>query len=211
MGKHYVITIARGFGSGGKTIGQMLAGELSIEYFDRDILRLASEESGIYEGLFGMLEEKGKRRRLLRKDGQYRHEKPSTRPESSEFVSDDNLFKFQAEIIKGLAEREESSIIVGRCADYVLEGRENLVRLYIYADHEACVQNVMEMYAWPRKDAERIIEKTDKNRSTYYRYYTGRDWKDASNYDLCINTSSLGYEKSVQVIRDYLRTRGLQA
>lgn len=173
MGKNYVITIARGFGSGGKTIGQMLAGELSIEYFDRDILRLASEESGIYEGLFGMLEEKGKRRRLFRKDGEYRHEKPDTRPESSEFVSDDNLFKFQAQIIKGLSEREENCIIVGRCADYILEGRENLVRLFIYADRETCIKNVMQMYGWARKDAQRVIEKTDKNRSTYYRYYTG--------------------------------------
>ena len=210
MSKNYVITIARGFGSGGKTIGQMLAGELGIEYYDRDILRMASEESGIYEGLFGMLEEKGKRRRLFRRDGEYRHEKPNTRPESSEFVSDDNLFKFQAQIIKGLAEREENCIMVGRCADYVLEGRENLVRLFIYADRATCVKNVMEMYAWSRKDAERIIEKTDKNRSTYYRYYTGRDWEDASNYDLCINTSSLGYEKSVKVIRDYLKTLGLE-
>ncbi len=210
MGKNYVITIARGFGSGGKTIGQMLAGELSIEYFDRDILRLASEESGIYEGLFGMLEEKGKRRRLFRKDGEYRHEKPDTRPESSEFVSDDNLFKFQAQIIKGLSEREENCIIVGRCADYILEGRENLVRLFIYADRETCIKNVMQMYGWARKDAQRVIEKTDKNRSTYYRYYTGRDWKDASNYDLCINTSALGYEKSVQMIRDYLKIRGLE-
>lgn len=210
MGKNYVITIARGFGSGGKTIGQMLAGELSIEYFDRDILRLASEESGIYEGLFGMLEEKGKRRRLFRKDGEYRHEKPDTRPESSEFVSDDNLFKFQAQIIKGLSEREENCIIVGRCADYILEGRENLVRLFIYADRETCIENVMQMYGWARRDAQRVIEKTDKNRSTYYRYYTGRDWKDASNYDLCINTSALGYEKSVQMIRDYLKIRGLE-
>ena len=210
MGKNYVITIARGFGSGGKTIGQMLAGELSIEYFDRDILRLASEESGIYEGLFGMLEEKGKRRRLFRKDGEYRHEKPDTRPESSEFVSDDNLFKFQAQIIKGLSEREENCIIVGRCADYILEGRENLVRLFIYADRETCIENVMQMYGWARKDAQRVIEKTDKNRSTYYRYYTGRDWRDASNYDLCINTSALGYEKSVQMIRDYLKIRGLE-
>ena len=210
MGKNYVITIARGFGSGGKTIGQMLAGELSIEYFDRDILRLASEERGIYEGLFGMLEEKGKRRRLFRKDGEYRHEKPDTRPESSEFVSDDNLFKFQAQIIKGLSEREENCIIVGRCADYILEGRENLVRLFIYADRETCIKNVMQMYGWARKDAQRVIEKTDKNRSTYYRYYTGRDWRDASNYDLCINTSALGYEKSVQMIRDYLKIRGLE-
>lgn len=210
MGKNYVITIARGFGSGGKTIGQMLAGELSIEYFDRDILRLASEESGIYEGLFGMLEEKGKRRRLFRKDGEYRHEKPDTRPESSEFVSDDNLFKFQAQIIKGLSEREENCIIVGRCADYILEGRENLIRLFIYADRKTCIENVMQMYGWARRDAQRVIEKTDKNRSTYYRYYTGRDWKDASNYDLCINTSALGYEKSVQMIRDYLKIRGLE-
>ena len=210
MGKNYVITIARGFGSGGKTIGQMLAGELSIEYFDRDILRLASEESGIYEGLFGMLEEKGKRRRLFRKDGEYRHEKPDTRPESSEFVSDDNLFKFQAQIIKGLSEREENCIIVGRCADYILEGRENLVRLFIYADRETCIKNVMQMYGWARKDAQRVIEKTDKNRSTYYRYYTGRDWRDASNYDLCINPSALGYEKRVQMNRDYLKIRGLE-
>ena len=138
------------------------------------------------------------------------HEKPDTRPESSEFVSDDNLFKFQAQIIKGLSEREENCIIVGRCADYILEGRENLVRLFIYADRETCIKNVMQMYGWARKDAQRVIEKTDKNRSTYYRYYTGRDWKDASNYDLCINTSALGYEKSVQMIRNYLKIRGLE-
>ena len=68
----------------------------------------------------------------------------------------------------------------------------------------------MQMYGWARKDAQRVIEKTDKNRSTYYRYYTGRDWRDASNYDLCINTSALGYEKSVQMIRNYLKIRGLE-
>ena len=211
MSKNFVITIARGFGSGGKTIGQMLAGELGIEYFDRDILRLASEESGIYEGLFGMLEEKGKRRRLFRKDGEYRHEKPNTRPESSEFVSDDNLFKFQAQIIKRSfgagGEQHHRGALRGLCA-----GGPGKPRAAVYLRRSRNLrENVMEMYAWPRKDALRIIEKTDKNRSTYYRYYTGRDWQDAGNYDLCINTSPLGYERSVQVVRDYLKTRGLQA
>ncbi len=97
---------------------------------------------------------------------------------------------------------------MGRCADYVLEGRENLVRLFIYADHETCVKKCHGDVRLAEKGCPaHHRKKTDKNRSTYYRYYTGRDWQDAGNYDLCINTSPLGYERSVQVVRDYLKTK----
>ena len=200
MEKKVIITIARGFGSYGKTIGKRLSEELQIPYYDRDLLRMASEESGIHERLFGKADEKVKPS-LFRRTGVYQGE--VLPPDSNEFVSDDNLFNFQAKVIKELAQRG-SCIIVGRCADFVLKDRTDVVRVFVWATRESCIQTVMKLYGLDRKDAERTIEKTDKNRSTYYRYYVGREWDNARNYDLCLNSSDLGLEKCVQIIKDYV-------
>ena len=177
----FVITIARGYGSGGKTIGKMLSKELGIPYYDRDLLRFASEESGINERLFGL-------------------------PESDEFVSDDNLFNYQAKIIRMLAERE-SCVIVGRCADFVLRDYDYVTRVFIFASMENCIQNVVDMYGKTPKEAARIIEKTDRVRSAYYKYYTGHAWDNARNYDLCLDSGGLGYQKCVDIIKDYIAIR----
>lgn len=199
----YVITIARGFGSGGRTIGKMLSENLGIAYYDKDLIKLASEESGINESLFGEADEKVKNT-LFKKRAVYKN--AIIPPDSSDFVSNDNLFNFQAKIIKDLADKE-SCVIVGRCADYVLRERKNVIKVFVYADIKACIKNVMSIYSCEEREAMKLIEKIDKTRSTYYKYYVGREWDNARNYDLCLNSSELGFEKCVEIIKDYIKIK----
>ena len=128
--KKTVITIARSYGSGGKTLGNLLAEDLGINCYSREILRMASDESGINEALFGEVDEKMKKSPLLfniLKKNPYKG--GVLPPESSDFVSDDNLFNYQAKVIKDLA-AQESCIIIGRCADYVLKDNPDVIRLW---------------------------------------------------------------------------------
>lgn len=147
--RNIVITIARQYGSGGKTIGAMLAHELGINCYSREILRMASEDSGINEQLFGMSDEKVRHApwfRLLSRpyDGEL------LTPENKEFTSDDNLFNYQAKIIKDLAAKE-SCVIVGRCADYVLREYPNVVSVFIHADRKFCLDRSMERHSMTEK------------------------------------------------------------
>ncbi len=201
--ENYVITIARGYGSGGKTIGKMLSEKLGISYYNRELLRMASDESGIHERLFGQADERV-RAVLFKPSGAYKGE--VLPPESDDFVSDDNLFNYQAKVIKQLAAKE-SCAIVGRCADFVLKDRPNVVRVFVHAPFENCVATVMDLYGMSRKDAEKEITATDRHRSAYYKYYTGRDWNNAENYDLCLNSAQLGFDKCVEIVEAYLKIR----
>ena len=139
-----VITIARSYGSGGKTLGNLLAKDLGINCYSREILRMASDESGINEALFGEVDEKMKKSPLLLnilKKNPYKG--GVLPPESSDFVSDDNLFNYQAKVIKDLA-AQESCIIIGRCADYVLKDNPDVIRLFFYAPLEDCIRRVVD-------------------------------------------------------------------
>lgn len=194
------ITIARGFGSGGRTIGKMLSEDLGIKYYDKDLIRLASEESGINERFFGLVDEKLKGS-FLRKGGVYKGDLIS--PDSSEFTSDQNLFNYQAKIIKQLADKEPA-IIVGRCADYILRERDDVIKVFIYSDMETAIKNVVDMYGVSEREAKKMIEKTDKERSEYFKHYTGLDWENAKNYNLCLDTSRLSYDECVEIIKGYI-------
>ena len=97
-----------------------------------------------------------------------------------------------------------STVIVGRCADFVLKGRKDVVKLFIYSDTETAIKNVYDRYGLDGKDAMRFIEKKDKERSEYYRHYTGRDWTDARNYNLCLDTTSMSYDKCVEIVKAYM-------
>ena len=195
-----IITIARGMGSGGRTIGKMLSEELGIKYYDKDLIRLASEDSGINEAFFGRVDEKLKTS-FIKRGGVYKG--GVIDPSSKEFTSDRNLFNFQAKIIKQLADKEPA-VIVGRCADFILKEREDVIRLFIYSDQKTAVKNVIEAYGLSEKDALKLIEKTDKDRSSYYKYYTGRDWQNAMNYNICLDTSRLDYATCVKIIKGYI-------
>lgn len=203
MADHHVITIARGFGSGGRTMGRMLAQELGWAYYDRELLRLASDDSGISEALFAKADESFRRTPLFRVasnvfDGQV------IPPDRDDFISNENLFRYQAKVIRGLAE-SENCIIVGRCANYVLRDMPGVVKLYIHAPHDVCVRSVMSMFGMTSDEAVKTIRETDKRRADYYRYFTGHDWKDADYYDLCLDSSQLGWEKCIALVKAYLQ------
>lgn len=203
--EQFVIAITRTCGSGATTISKILASELQIQRYDRQLLRLASEDSGINEQLFANADETTKRTLLYRVCRKVYHGELIP-PESDTFTSDINLFNYQAKVLKELAERE-SFLVIGRCADYILKDRKNLISIFITAKQEDCLKHEMERLCCGEKEAKKYIKKVDKFRNDYYVYHTGRKWKDPENYDLCINTSKLGYEKSVQLIKDYMTIR----
>ena len=205
MDKKCVITIARQYGSGGRTIGKMLAQELGIHYYDRELLKLASDESGINEALFAQADEKLKNTSLFRiAKNVYGGE--LIPPDSDDFTSTDNLFNYQAKIIRDLAARE-SCVIIGRAADYVLKDMPGVVSVFVHASKEYCIKQAVERRAYTGKDVEKFVEKTDKYRSDFYRYYTGQEWTDARNYDLCLNSERLGFEGTMEAIEAYIKVR----
>ena len=163
-----VITIARQYGSGGRTIGQMLANDIQVHYYDKELLKLASEESGINERLFVNADEKVKFTRLL-KIVKNVYTGQLIPPDSEDFVSDDNLFNYQAKVIKQLAE-EESCVIVGRCADYVLKDYDNVLSVFIHAPKDYCMEQAAKKVSMSSRELERYIVRTDRRRAEYYKY-----------------------------------------
>lgn len=202
MDRQFVITIARGYGSGGRTIGKMLAQELGVDFYDRKLLRLASDESGINEALFGRADETFKGT-LLFKVARKNYNGEIISPDSDDFISNENLFNYQAKVIKELAERE-SCIIIGRCANWILQDNPNVLRIYIHAPLEVCVQRVMEIDGLDERQARKKVQTIDKRRAAYYQYFTGQDWKNADHYDLCLNSHDLSWDQCVKLVKEYL-------
>ena len=208
-GKRLVITIGRQFGSGGCEVGTKLAQELGLDFYDKNILRMNSDESGIKESYYYMADEKAGNKLLYRIIHSLIPEN-GTPSLGSDLISSDNLFRFQSSVIRKLAQ-EESCIIIGRCADYVLDGTENLVRLFVYAEIEERINKVREKGYFPEEDILKNIKRIDRERRDYYRYYTGKSWENLENYDLMINTTKLSYDEMVECVIDYLKMRGLIA
>ncbi|MDY2628544.1 MAG: cytidylate kinase-like family protein [Lachnospiraceae bacterium] len=209
MSDHYVITFARGFGTGGKEIASKLAKELGIHCYENRILTLASQMSGLDEKLFEEVNEK------IRSTGGFSNflrglpRAKSYIARNEKFVSDDKLFEYQKQIIENLAETE-SCVIVGKCADWVLRGRPNVVSIYIEAPRDFCVKRTMEHMGVTEEVANATIAHTDKYRADYYEYYThGNYWTNPVNYDLVLNSEKVGVDNCVLVIKDYLKIKGL--
>ena len=205
----FVVTFARGFGSGGKEIASMLAKELGIHCYENRILTLASQMSGLDEKLFLDINEK------IRGNGgftSFMRGLPRSRQyiaRNEKFVSDDRLFEYQSQIINNLAD-QESCVIVGKCADYVLRDRENVVSIYIEAPRAFCLERTMQKMKVSAKVAAATIENTDKYRADYYKYYThGNYWTNPVNYDMTLNSAKVGVERCVKVIEEYLILKGL--
>ena len=124
-------------------------------------------------------------------------------PGDPDYTSRDNLFNIEAQTIKNLAE-QGPCIFVGRCADYILKDRDDVVRLFFYAPMEDCISRAKEVSGEEEKDLVKKINRINKYRADYYRYYTGHEWNDSEYYDFCLNTSSMSYEKLVEVVKAYL-------
>ena len=203
--KNIVITIARQYGSGGRTVGERLANELGIHYYDKELIKLASEESGINESLFLEADEK------LRKNGFFRvpvnvYKGEIIGPESRDFTSTDNLFNFQAKVIKKLAETKPC-VIIGRAADFVLKDYDNVLSCFVHAPHDFLMQEAGKVQPLKGKELENFCAREDKYRAEYYKHHTGHDWTDAMNYDLCLDSSKLGFDKCVEAIKAHAKVR----
>ena len=192
-----IITIARQYGSGGKTIGETLARDLGINCYDRELMRLASDESGIAEGLFGKADEKLKNSPLIRITKNV-YKGQLIPPESDEFTSNDNLFNYQAKVIRQLAEAE-SCVIIGRCSDVIVE---DAFRIFICSSFKKRVERIQGLEKEPEdlKKLESRIRAVDAKRRDYYQYYSGNEWGKPKNYDLCLNSGTLGIERCVEII-----------
>jgi cytidylate kinase len=199
-----VITIARSYGSGGRKMGRLLAKELGYEYYDREILRIASDESGISEELFRQADEK--QRIPLFRIAREVYTGEVIPPDSDDFISNENLFRYQAKIIRELA-ATRNCVIVGRCANFILRGRDNVLNVFVTAPVVDCVRRVMETDGLNLEEAEKKIKKIDKRRADYFKYFTGHQWQDAALYDLCLNTGHMSEQKCVDIVRAYMDAR----
>lgn len=201
--KNYVITIARENGSGGRAIGEALARQLGIPFYSRSILRMAADDSGINEQLFAKAEDNFKNSLLFRvaKDAYNGEVIP---PDSDNFVSNENLFRYQAKVMLALAENE-SCVMIGRCADFILRDRPNVLRVFIHAPEEVRVRTLMQRHSISEAEAHKQMRKVDKRRADYYRAFTGSDWRDAGHYDICFDSDHMGQDKIIRFLTGYMK------
>ncbi len=202
-----VVTIARQFGSAGRKIGYELAERLGIAYYDKNLLTLVAQESGLDPEVVEGIDEKATNSLLYSLSiGAAATIETAFRIEPH-IPMNDRLFLAQHDVIRRIA--DEPCVIVGRCADYILRERKDCLRVFIYADIEKRIGYAVREYDVNPKKAHSVVIKTDKTRSNYYNYYSTGKWGEPENYDLCINSGSLGIQGSVDLIEFALRSRGL--
>ena len=193
-----IITIGRQYGSGGRQVGQKLAKELGIPYYDKEILKVAAQESGFCEELFENFDEK-----------------PTTsflyslvmdpyalgyNSNSFDLPLNHKVFLAAFDAIKSIADKGPC-VIVGRCADYALADYDNVIKVFVSGDYDFKVKRVMELHDCDEAKARDIMAKQDKQRSSYYNYYTSKKWGELKSYDLTINTGIVGEDGAVEIIK----------
>ena len=194
-----VITIGRQFGCGGRAVCKRLSEELNIPFYDRELIEYAATKSGISADVLEQYDEKATNS-LLYSLSLSAYSYAVAGVNSHNLPLNDQLFIAQSEVIKQLAD-EGPCIILGRCADYVLREREDVLKVFIHCEHETRVENVEKRLGISKSKASDIIKKTEKRRASYYNYYTHRKWGDLKYFDLSIN-SSIGFEKVVETIKN---------
>lgn len=181
--KDLVITISREYGSGGRYVGKLLAKELKIKFYDKELIKLTAEKSGLSESYIKTNEQIKNNYSIF-------------------YNNDDNIFITESEIIKKIS--KEPCVIIGRCADYVLENNKNVYKIYLYSDLDNKIKRCTKYYGLSKDEAIKNIKKVDKDRAKHYEYYTNRKWKDFTNYDLAINVDKLGIGGTVKAIKNVL-------
>ncbi len=198
-----VITIGRQFGSAGREIGEKVAGYFGIKCYDKELLTRAAKESGFCEEMIQNHDERPTNSFLYN----LVMDTYSFGYNASSFVDmpiSHKVFLAQFDTIKKIAS-EGPCVIVGRCADYALADYKNVLHLFIYADEKTKVERIMEKYSLTESKARDMIVKKDKQRQSYYNYYSSKKWGRADSYDLCINSSVLGVEGTVKLIVQYVQ------
>ncbi len=177
-----VITISREYGSGGRYVGRMLADMLGIKYYDRDLIQLASLESGL--------------------DSEYIKENEQTKNTKYFYSNDDAIFIAEEKVIKNIS--KESCVIIGRCSDYILRNKKNVFKVFLYSNDSDKVKRAVKYYGLNKETALKEINKINKQRAKHYKYYTNQDWMNFNNYDIAINTDKLGTLKTAELIKDII-------
>lgn len=206
MDDKFVINIGRQLGSGGRDIGEKLAKRLNISFYDKELINLASKESGLCEEFFEKADEKpsqtfiggffGNRFSLFTEN---------TMPYAN-YLSNDALFKIQSDVIRKLA-AEKSCLFVGRCADYILRDYPRTVNVFIASSMEERIKRLMANNQVSEEEARDMIHRTDKKRSEYYNYYSYKTWGAAATYHLCIDSSILGIDGTIDFIEKFARRK----
>lgn len=203
-----VITISRQYGSGGRFIGRKLAEALDIPFYDKEIILRAAEESGLSREIMEQLEEKPTNSLLYTLSLNAGLLRGGT--VSPELPLSDQVFLVQSDTIRKMA-NQGPCVIVGRCSEYILRDRKRCVRVYLYADMDSRIARATTYYGLPTDKAREKLQKMDKKRASYHNFYTGMKWGQAENYDLAVNTASLGVDGTVELIRRFVELREASA
>lgn len=186
QGPKVIITIAREYGSGGRYVGKILAKNLGLNFYDKELITLASKKSGLSKDY------------IFQSDEQLKSAKYQDN-------NDDRLFIAEAKVIKDLA--KNSCVIVGRCADYILKDNKDTIKVFLYSTPDAKTKRATKYYGLSKDIALKTINKINKERAKHYKYYTNRDWQDYTNYDLVLNTDILGVKGSAKLIEDFVKNK----
>ncbi len=193
-----VVCIARQFGSGGREVGLALAKELDIKFYDRELLQVAAEKSGILHELFEKNDEKptsGITASYSNFSGIPKY------VDYTDFLPNDHLQDIIAEVVTEVAD-QSPCVIIGRCSDYILRGRKHVMSVFLHAPLEERINRVARLDNLEEDAARTLIRKTDRSRANYYNYHTGRTWGDVMNYHLSIDVCRLSVAKTVQMLKE---------
>lgn len=204
-----VITIGRQFGSAGHDVGEIIARELGYKLYDKELVEMAAKKNNISPTALEHVDERATSSLLYSLASGSYSVRGMSGPLYYEMPINDKLFLAQSDVIKKVAS-EENCVIIGRCSDYVLEEVNDieLTNVFIYAPAEWRVRRVSDALGIPLKKAKERVNKTDKQRKTYYSYYANRTWGAIENYDICINSKKIGIERAAKLIIDYIRGIG---
>ena len=183
-GKKIIVTIGREYGSGGHYVGKLLAKKLGVNFYDKNIISLVSKESGLSKNYIASNEE-------------------SLNNAKYEINNDNLIFIAESKVIKRIA-KNESCVIVGRCADYILDGNKDVLKVFLYSDEASKINRCVKYYGISKNKALNEIKKIDKERSKHYNFYTNKEWGNVSNYDLLINVDKYGVECTANLIYSYI-------
>jgi cytidylate kinase len=197
----FIITVGRQLGSGGKLIGGLLSNSLHISCYDKELIQLASRESGLGKEFFEKADEKN----TFSLFGSFFSIRSGFMGDNTHnYLCNETLFKIQSDVIRNLADKE-SCIFVGRCADYILRDYPRMIRIFVHADEKDRIQRISANHQITEKEAKILIEQTDKKRADYYNYYSNKIWGMSTSYDICINSSILGIEATAIFLEEYVK------
>lgn len=206
MDKKFVVNIGRQLGSGGREIGEKLAARLGIAFYDKELIQLASEESGLCREFFEKADEKASQSVLGSLFGMRFPFIGDGAIPAINCLSNDALFQVQSDVIRRLAS-EKSCLFVGRCADYILRDNPRCANVFISSTRRDRIQRLCRLHSISEDEAENMMEKADKRRSEYYNYYSYKTWGAAATYHLCIDSSVLGIEGTVDFVETFVRKK----